>query len=440
MSDAFDTFEIPECNLPSLTKEIERLNRRAAKLGVAPIAITVAPVAHMTVRQVPWTREEEDVINDMIRMGRTPPEPKRATLSARMVTITGKSPTFEGWRFGATLDHLPGGTATLLRAVPGETIDAAKYASAAPYCAHCKTKRMRKDTFIMLHEDGREIQVGRQCIKDFLSGHASPQSFANWMQELQRLRDTLSGLGVPRDFSGRYHIPLIRYMAFVAQDIRLSGFLSKKAWLEKPEAERSRRPTAQVASVNLAFSMSDNPKEVALVVPPTPADDLIAADAIAWMRAMSPRGDFEVNLNTLAKADMPEVEHRHLGLLAAGLQSYLKAKEIESTRVKFNNSTHTGVEKERANRVLTVRSIKKYENQDNGFFWVYKFGDAQGRLFSWITSSPDQQADEGQTWEVRATVKAHTEYKGIKETKLSRVAFVKREADAPAPELKQKEG
>ena len=48
--------------------------------------------------------------------------------------------------------------------------------------------------------------------------------------------------------------------------------------------------------------------------------------------------------------------------------------------------------------------------------------DAEGRQFTWKTTS--RTLEEGKTMRIKATIKEHTEYNGIKQTVLTRLKEV----------------
>lgn len=55
---------------------------------------------------------------------------------------------------------------------------------------------------------------------------------------------------------------------------------------------------------------------------------------------------------------------------------------------------------------------------------VYNLEDVNGNCLVWKTTSGSLGADEGSTFKIKATIKAHNEYKGTKQTELSRVKIL----------------
>jgi hypothetical protein len=90
---------------------------------------------------------------------------------------------------------------------------------------------------------------------------------------------------------------------------------------------------------------------------------------------------------------------------------------------------------------LTVRYVQAIESEQWGTSYLYKLTDAAGNGFKWFASREQWNDAEGREWQVgdtytvKASVKAHDEYKGRKETSLSRVAL---HVEKPKPERKSR--
>src|SRR4051794_4486212 len=114
-------------NLPALHERIDRIDRRARRLGTGPVSLVDTRIR---------------------RRGRA------------IVVLRGESPRLAGWRLVAVVDHR-GGTAAL-RPVPGGpvmSLEPARWTTAT--CDHCRVARRRKDTFVLLRVvDGAMRQVG----------------------------------------------------------------------------------------------------------------------------------------------------------------------------------------------------------------------------------------------------------------------------------------
>lgn len=73
---------------------------------------------------------------------------------------------------------------------------------------------------------------------------------------------------------------------------------------------------------------------------------------------------------------------------------------------------------------LTFKNVFFYDTQFGGMC-IYIFEDAEGHQFKWNTSSGfNSSLEEGEHIKVNATIKEHSEYKGIKQTVLIRCKMV----------------
>jgi hypothetical protein len=139
---------------------VEKLNRRAAKIGVEPLVATVGEY-----------RKE-----DIFAMDGGP-------FYVTDVTVAGEEPVVPGgWTMYAAVEHLLGADdeqRNLVVTFREETEDALR--TAAPDCDHCGHKKRRKKTYFVENDDGEVKQVGSTCVKDFL-GHKGVE-IAAWIDQ-----------------------------------------------------------------------------------------------------------------------------------------------------------------------------------------------------------------------------------------------------------------
>ena len=142
-----ETRRIPAVNLARLQAEVETMNRRAEKIGVKPLVLTVHSMTTETRRhQVTGVEYQVEWAN---------------------VSLEGEAPVLNGWRLIARKTPVVTGeqgqekVENLIQTVPSQScpID---YRFSGMDCDHCHTERRRNDTFILRHEDGRHAQVWLQ--------------------------------------------------------------------------------------------------------------------------------------------------------------------------------------------------------------------------------------------------------------------------------------
>jgi hypothetical protein len=211
-------YDIPAYNYEALADAVARMNRRAAKLGCEPLALRI-------VRE--YEQEQKG------RLG-------AKYMQARMeVELIGETPKFEGWSLLAAVEMQENGE-NLVRNVPGREVPE-QYRTTDIHCDHCQTERRRKEVFILRHDDGRFVQVGRQCIADFLLHVSAANLAARAEWEFSALRTCEDA--VDEDYCGRgggeFRRDITEYLATVAIVIRRLGWLSRSAAMDRGQAGAS---------------------------------------------------------------------------------------------------------------------------------------------------------------------------------------------------------
>ncbi len=420
------SYRIPEGNLQMLEAAISKLNRRAAKLGVEPVTLSITG------------REEEVWYTDPTNpaAGRIPEERvkrlsleglRRVVLAFLTVTVSGETPKLAGWTFLATLDHTAE-TGVILRTVPGETVPES-YRTAPATCDHCHLTRRRHQTFILRHDDGRHTQVGRQCLTDFLGGQ-TPENLAERATWLGLIGDALRGAEEWSDgFGGGESRWLVEdVLASASASITKHGWVSRKA-----AAERGSYATAdRLASIFTARSLLREDERIDV----TAADVELAARTVEWAHGLSLRAtlsDYEHNVHVLLTGTSLRV--KDFGVAASAVAAYQRevgqAAQREHERA---TSAYFGEVGKRAEYTLTIVNRVDIPG-DWGTTRLYIMVDPAGNraktfasrlLWKELPGGGTEGAELGDTWRVKATVKAHEEYKGVAYTNLSRVTLLER--------------
>ena len=399
--------KVPEANMAGLRARIEKLNRRAVKLGCHQLLIV--ELGREVLRQ--RTGTSADFV-DGLYIG-----PERI-IPLILLRIDGAVVKLNGWTFVGTIQHL-GEEGNILRLVPDETVPEV-YRRATNFCDQCKADRRRIDTFIVRHEDGRYAQVGRQCLKDFL-GHENPEHAAGMAAMLCDLNDLMGeaedpewggGGGSRFDYEDR-----AAFMTRAAQAVRLYGWVSRK------DSQFSNKTPTVAEAMRLLHPTKNDPR------PPDPEDrDVkLAEAAVAWVHALeADRGpsanDYEWNLITALKNEDGLLHQRCLGIAASAISAYGRAMEIEMRRKHAaQTSRHFGEVGKRAEFTLTVESLRHIQGT-YGTTAIHNLVDAAGNRAVWFSSS--DVLEQGKTYRLKATVKAHEEYKGIAQTVITRCKVV----------------
>lgn len=423
-------YRVPEVNYSLLQEDMKRLQRRAKKLGSEEI----------TLNEVGYEDHQGYYVGSMsghklvyLAPGIAPtkrfgPEGWMISHNVRryyLLTITGVSPKLGGWSFVGAIDLVRDEegkvVGNMVRTLPDQEMPE-QYRTTDPHCDHCGIARRWKSTYIVKHEDGVYAQVGRQCLKDF-TGHKSPESLASMAEILMNISD-LAGLAEDDDWGegrggrrrDRYHLEMILTQA--ATVIRTDG------WVSKAVADATMR-TSTAAMLRIWISATGNEAEkLARHFETSETDKQTAKDTVEWMRSLAEReklSDYEHNLSLFALAGV--VDEKVLGFVVSAIPAYMRAHDREVFAKKERaESTHVGQVKQRIEMVLTLAMIR-YIDSNFGTRTMCKYRDENGNVVIWWASDAIDMA-VGTKIKAKATIKEHSEYNGIKQTIVSRLAVI----------------
>ena len=413
-------YRVPDANLSELEARIEKLNKRAAKLGCEPIVLNIT--GHEDVEE----KKQDPRFPGRIRR-------------YHFITVNGDAPRINGWAFVAKLQHVAagedGGSINLLKIVPGyEQELPLRFRSAdSQNCDHCHTTRRRNDTFVLQSTGTPDVykQVGRNCLVDFL-GHQSPDAYAAAAEFLFSASD-LCHMAEDEGFGGggygRSLYQLDWFLSHVSAAIRIEG------WLSRGQARLTNKQST-VDSV-IAWTLPKQVPDCFRDWTVEDSDKARAAATIEWMRTLASRdnlSDYLYNLSAIA--GLEAIDERMFGLAGSAVSTFAREQEKEIERRKraeFNkDSAHFGTIGKREVFTLTLEFMRELESEW-GVTYLQKFRDAAGNVAVWFGSSTLDKWDDatqtlqtveiGQVVTVKATVKDHNEREGVKQTILSRVAL-----------------
>ena len=322
------------------------------------------------------------------------------------LTLPEQIPVINGWRFVASLEHVDG--ANIIHEVPGETVPE-MYRSRGSHCDHCRYIRQRNDTYVLRHEDGRTMQVGSTCIKDFLGNNAAynaalAATLISSIPELMRsIEDGFEGGGHSDCFA------ISPFLQNVAACIRENGWVSRTASKEG----------GATATVDVVLSNQD--------WTPTEADKSLAERALLWAEMLTDEqvnaggSNYLHNVRTVANSGV--IRSRNAGIAASIIAAYQRAvgemKRAEGKREQVN--LHVGTVGKRdsfANAQLDY--VAGYATQ-YGYTTVLTFVLDNGAVLVWKASNTDlSKEDIGKRFNIVGSVKTHGDYKGRMQTYLTR--------------------
>ena len=357
-------YRVRTAALADLRTAIERLDRRAARLGTGPIAL----------RQV------------------------AAHDSHTLVVLSGRPPVLAGWSLAAIVEHRERGSALRPVNEHGERLSERDFAE--PRCEHCDARRRRVETFVVVHAStGSTRQVGSNCLRDFLGGN-DPDRACRQAEYLAAARETLSDAErpasrqPPRAAAG---LPLHVFAACAACALRADG------WVSRERARRSGREASADAALRAL--------EAGCLT--TRADRALAAGALRWARillASKPEPTaFERDAAALATGGIT-LARRERGLLCALIAVYRRR------RADSRHLAEIGAWIEVA--VLVERVVER-PSPRHGSIRRCEFIDADvNRMVWWQTTGAP--LPEGELVVLRARVDRHARFGAIAVTVLTR--------------------
>lgn len=385
-------YRAPDVNLDHLGKRVAKINRRAEKLGVEPV--------HYVVTDETWLYERRsDTTGEVVEV-----------VAHTFVVVGSQVVKLAGWQFAATIEHDEEGN--IIRQVPGVGVDLSAYRTAAPWCFHCQTVRRRIDTFVVLHEDGRTEQVGRNCLVDFLGANAKAAAAqAEWLRELADAFDDAEDEGT-RAGSGVEALSLVEFLTHVATSIRTSRWVSRGT-----ARDEGGYATADDAESNLRACRRAGyraPGRDEFYVIPSEEDRTAAEATIVWAREtwcakpIDDRDDFEHNMAVALVHDY--LPTRRTGLAAYAVQARRKAIEVEVRKAAAAQSEFVGEVGKRAVFTVTIARIVELRDRyayNDATKPLYLMLDAAGNSLKWFASGWTADVVQGGTYEIKGTVKAH---------------------------------
>jgi hypothetical protein len=396
-------YQIPAENIGTVRARIEALQKRAARI-CKKFALTDDTAISITVGE-PWVRvTRRDLVSEEVRTVLYP------------VTVTGAAPRIAGWDFVAVLEHTVAGN--LLKQVPGTELPEATltaYRAAPSLCDHCTTRRRRTETFLVRSEAGELKQIGRNCLADYL-GHEDPEAI---IEAAQFLADCGAFFGDEEGWGsgGSADVQAIEdFLPWVAMAIRDSGWTPKS----KAQPEIGKFSTVAVAN-SLAAEAQEIARSRSNRTPkyPSTADRDLAKAAIEWCRtelANKPsKSDYEHNLVVICSIDVLRAKNE--GIAASLIPTYQRATAQKIERAKRPTSEHVGEVGKRLTFTATLERVFSFDS-DYGAIHIHKFRTAEGSILVWKTGSA--MLNQGKVYTIKGTVKTHDEYKGEKQTTLSR--------------------
>lgn len=337
--------------------------------------------------------------------------------TARFVLVEAEGTAIiNDWEFIAEVDHTEKGN--IITGIRGVEVPEQYYTS-KPICEHCNSTRFRKNTFIVRNKNTGEFkQVGKSCLKDFTRG-MSAEAVTQYMSLFDSL---IEGETPDPGCHIQHYISTVEYLAFVAETIKHFGFSRTS---DEGVSTASRAIDFYDAAHGRAFpkeymqTLRDKMNEVGFDIE-SPATVKMVSDALDWVKDLEESSNYTHNLKTACSLEY--ITGNTFGLLASLFPAYNRDLEKQQKRKESHDaesgSEFVGEVKDRITiKVKSVKCVTSWES-DFGMTYIYKIIGQDGNVYTWKTGKVID--DERSDISITGTVKAHTEFRGIKQTELTR--------------------
>lgn len=379
---------------------LEKVNKKAAKFGVPPLTVLERTKVEVGTREDGTKKLEYQV--------------KMETHPVRIAD----------WDFIATIEH-SGGKQNIIRFVPGQTDTRLRdFAHADSHvCDFCKAKMRRNNTYVVRNINDNEMRrVGGTCLQKHIGDEAQKLAkFAFSMEDL--IGDFIEEDG--REFGyGGGHVEqasdVETTLSIAVMAVNEFGFVRSAG-----HEDGSGLPTARIVRAGLFGYDRREWKgfEDFFLACKTPSDAVKAevAAILAWFEALPEdrkNSDYMMSLESIINADY--VNGRGIGLMASLPAAYFRDQNEARERATRKPSNWVG---EKGQKIDPTAVKVVYTNVMDGQFGAYqivKMVEECGNVFTWFNTSKIR-LDLDAELVIVGTVKDHDEYKGVKQTVLTRV-------------------
>lgn len=390
-------YDIPDPNFGHFKSRIAKMAKRAERLGLSEFGF----------------RELGTSFRKLSGSGKDSP-----SIQVHHIEVWGARPNIRGWRFCGKLEHVPGTNDVLVKEMNDGDVPA-NFRQCDPNCDHCKTTRNRRDTFVIRNGvSGEYMQIGRSCLSDYFGGKDA-ETIAAYFEFMQEGREILQDLeawdGDGLSSSNLYHRP-DRVLAFAAAAVREDG-----GYISARDAEaRGVLSTGQLVRANLTVPEARLSKSERIV--PQEQDRQRAGEILAWLQSAAVAEREETYFHNLrVMAGSEGIGVKNIGLFASAVAAYDRERSRQLEGEAAGSSRYLGKPGEKIELVVKLTGTTVIPGDRFGDKLLHRFLDDQGNALVWFATGAGQDMDIGHTYHIKATVKEHSEYRGIAQTTVERV-------------------
>lgn len=400
-----ETVHIDKSRVSYLKAKIEKLNKKARKLGCREMVLNIGT---------------EETVTYVLRNGRTVTElsendvPVIVNVSVE-ATLDYEIPIIDGWELICTFDIMPvpekNEHVVFTSKVPDKTLPADYLNKTEIHCDHCGINRFRNHSILLRNlESGEYKEVGSTCVKDFF-GHNPKGALFMAQFKFDKVLSELDEYCNNQGYRMYAAYPITTYLEMAAACIRKYGWVSKgTAWDDETK-------TSTAVNVSIEFDLLRKNKEPLV---PDEKDKELAKATIEYFTNLDPE-DNDYLTNCVKVVKLGYVPDRFEGVACSTIVTYKRTLNVEKPDTPA--SEYVGNIGERIN--LRAECVYNMPLETMyGMSELYIFVTPAGEKVKTFYSGSKWSCDTGETYHLTGTVKKHEEYRNEKTTILTRVSVV----------------
>ena len=317
-----------------------------------------------------------------------------------------------GWKVVAVIDHFGCDSGNVIKMIDQmkEYNIPDKFYHSSNICEHCNTTRRRKTTVLIYHPEKDEYkQVGKSCLLDYTGGLSAElvTCMEQYIHTVEECEDyAFFGTSIENNY---YTLDMLQIASCL---VAKEGYIKYDPY-ENNYLECTRERCRDL--IKRAHVFTDEELAAGL-------DE--AEAALDYIRSEDCSGNnYMMNLQMLSKSE--GVSESNVGILVSLIPTYhrylrdLEYKKATEAAGKLEGSSeYVGNVGERV--TVDVTSVIKVSEWDNQFgsTYLYKIFGADGNVYMWYSS---RWFGDNPEWKsLSGTIKDHQEYRGVKQTILTR--------------------
>jgi len=292
-------------------------------------------------------------------------------------------------------------------------VEKVEYTERENMCDHCNTKRSRNTIYVLRQNDTDElIQVGKNCMSEYLSLDSLRQiEAATWCNFYMNEESEFDCDRTPY-IEEAFDVDLI---------LRIACHFTMKNGYKKSDEEFSTKDEVKYFLSRLTNVRMTEEERAELEAEFSEIDLITERAAASKIAFAAKEADSAFALTVNEIFEKGAITEKYVGYLACIPYLYIKQLESEKQLKEKQKSNHIGEIKERLDLTVQITSSRSFDSQF-GTSYLYIMKDEAGNELKTFTGR--YFAEQDKFMKIKATVKSHDEYKGIKCTMLTRMKIL----------------